>query len=400
MRELEGLSYEEMAQAMGCSQGHDHVAAVSRAEEHAEAARSISSIRRRAPTTLDPDDADEADVDGEPPRGRDEAATIRADAARRRRARRSKSRRRSEAPREGRRDRASSASSCAATSSSSADAVPDARFDAMWREIDKSRSAAPRRSQPRGAGFWRASPRWFDRYRGHMITGARQRGRGRRARARAARRRRAVARRRRPASTIRSTHVPRRIAPPRSSRSTRRAAPARCSISNDEDGQHDRDLGDARGYCGGHMSSPSLLAASLVAIARLAARCVRRRQADCSYLEIGATSGEEPAIDRRAQAAREEAEEAAVLVVEHVPASCRAARVRSTKLKAETLKLAQGGGDRCCCAIAPTSALELTVTIDDADGKRVARRQAERSTSATGSCRSARTPRMTGTSSR
>jgi hypothetical protein len=49
-----------------------------------------------------------------------------------------------------------------------ADEVPEARFDAMWKEIDKAidkPAEAP-------AGFWRRVGRWFDQYRGHLITGA------------------------------------------------------------------------------------------------------------------------------------------------------------------------------------------------------------------------------------
>jgi hypothetical protein len=56
-----------------------------------------------------------------------------------------------------------------------ADAVPAARFDAMWKEIDKSIDNRERasKSQPVAAptGFWRRLGRWFDQYRGHLITG-------------------------------------------------------------------------------------------------------------------------------------------------------------------------------------------------------------------------------------
>lgn len=62
----------------------------------------------------------------------------------------------------------------------SADAVPKKKFDALWREIDKGieREAAPSNSTPEKgaapspAGFWRRVGRWFDVYRGHVITGA------------------------------------------------------------------------------------------------------------------------------------------------------------------------------------------------------------------------------------
>lgn len=60
----------------------------------------------------------------------------------------------------------------------SADAVPQARFDAMWRELDKViANAAPgpaveRASQGAGPGAWKRITGWFDRHRGHIITGA------------------------------------------------------------------------------------------------------------------------------------------------------------------------------------------------------------------------------------
>ena len=60
-----------------------------------------------------------------------------------------------------------------------AEAVPQKRFDAMWREIDKAIDGEKKReresaSQPvtAPAGFWRRVGRWFDQYRGHLITGA------------------------------------------------------------------------------------------------------------------------------------------------------------------------------------------------------------------------------------
>jgi anti-sigma factor RsiW len=46
----------------------------------------------------------------------------------------------------------------------SADAIHDAKFTAMWRRIDEQ-IAAP-------LGLWRRVGSWFDRYRGHVITGA------------------------------------------------------------------------------------------------------------------------------------------------------------------------------------------------------------------------------------
>lgn len=47
----------------------------------------------------------------------------------------------------------------------SADAVHDAKFAAMWRRIDNQIE------QP-ATGLWARVTRWFDRYRGHVITGA------------------------------------------------------------------------------------------------------------------------------------------------------------------------------------------------------------------------------------
>lgn len=47
----------------------------------------------------------------------------------------------------------------------SADAVHDAKFAAMWRRID-GQLVAP------ATGLWSRISGWFDRYRGHVITGA------------------------------------------------------------------------------------------------------------------------------------------------------------------------------------------------------------------------------------
>jgi hypothetical protein len=47
----------------------------------------------------------------------------------------------------------------------SADAVPDARFAAMWRRVD-GQLVAP------ATGLWSRISGWLDRYRGHVITGA------------------------------------------------------------------------------------------------------------------------------------------------------------------------------------------------------------------------------------
>jgi hypothetical protein len=57
-----------------------------------------------------------------------------------------------------------------------ADDVPDKRFAAMWREVDKGiergLSEAPARTAKSGGGLWRRLGRFFDQYRGHIITGA------------------------------------------------------------------------------------------------------------------------------------------------------------------------------------------------------------------------------------
>jgi len=55
-----------------------------------------------------------------------------------------------------------------------ADAVPQARFDALWREVDKAIAQAEpsvaRRDAP--VGLWRRISRWFDQHRSHIIVGA------------------------------------------------------------------------------------------------------------------------------------------------------------------------------------------------------------------------------------
>jgi anti-sigma factor RsiW len=59
-----------------------------------------------------------------------------------------------------------------------ADAVPAKKFDALWREIDKgidraaSPAAEPAKVPVEEAGVLRKIGRWFDRYRGHILTGA------------------------------------------------------------------------------------------------------------------------------------------------------------------------------------------------------------------------------------
>ncbi len=58
-----------------------------------------------------------------------------------------------------------------------ADEVPQARFDAIWREVDKAvANAAPVPAEPARPdapkGFWKRLSRWFDHHRGHLIVGA------------------------------------------------------------------------------------------------------------------------------------------------------------------------------------------------------------------------------------
>jgi anti-sigma factor RsiW len=61
----------------------------------------------------------------------------------------------------------------------SADSVPQKKFDALWREIDKGidRERETTREPAKAAaiedgGVLRKIGRWFDRYRGHVLTGA------------------------------------------------------------------------------------------------------------------------------------------------------------------------------------------------------------------------------------
>ncbi|MFN0245430.1 MAG: hypothetical protein ACKV2T_00895 [Kofleriaceae bacterium] len=66
------------------------------------------------------------------------------------------------------------------------DDVSDAHFDRMWRTIDdatsapgrlsprgaeRARSRSESRASERGTGIWASFAGWFDRYRGHVITG-------------------------------------------------------------------------------------------------------------------------------------------------------------------------------------------------------------------------------------
>jgi hypothetical protein len=49
----------------------------------------------------------------------------------------------------------------------SADAVPAARFEQIWDAVDKEIGRAP--AKP--AGVWSRITSWFERYRGHVLTG-------------------------------------------------------------------------------------------------------------------------------------------------------------------------------------------------------------------------------------
>jgi len=48
----------------------------------------------------------------------------------------------------------------------SADAVPAARFEQIWDKVDKEIATKPARS-----GLWFGITTWFERYRGHVVTG-------------------------------------------------------------------------------------------------------------------------------------------------------------------------------------------------------------------------------------
>ncbi len=59
----------------------------------------------------------------------------------------------------------------------SADAVPQKKIDALWREIDKgiaretATDRAPASDAAPASGFWRRIGRWFEQHRGHVVTG-------------------------------------------------------------------------------------------------------------------------------------------------------------------------------------------------------------------------------------
>ncbi len=56
----------------------------------------------------------------------------------------------------------------------SSDAVPERRFEAMWREIDKAIVVAETSDRivvPQGNGVWARISTWFERHRGHVFTG-------------------------------------------------------------------------------------------------------------------------------------------------------------------------------------------------------------------------------------
>lgn len=50
----------------------------------------------------------------------------------------------------------------------SADAVPAARFEQIWDRVDKETATTGR---GRSTGFWWSVTSWFERYRGHVVTG-------------------------------------------------------------------------------------------------------------------------------------------------------------------------------------------------------------------------------------
>lgn len=52
----------------------------------------------------------------------------------------------------------------------SADAVPAARFEQIWDAVDKAVAQPEVSAKPRG-GLWHSIGGWFERYRGHVITG-------------------------------------------------------------------------------------------------------------------------------------------------------------------------------------------------------------------------------------
>jgi hypothetical protein len=56
-----------------------------------------------------------------------------------------------------------------------ADAVPDGKFEAMWRRIDSDLDQPAAVAVPVpgiAGGLWSRIGAWFDRYRGHIVTGA------------------------------------------------------------------------------------------------------------------------------------------------------------------------------------------------------------------------------------
>lgn len=54
----------------------------------------------------------------------------------------------------------------------SADHVPDHRFDAMWRTIDRELDRERETPEQPPLGVWARITAWLERYRGHVITGA------------------------------------------------------------------------------------------------------------------------------------------------------------------------------------------------------------------------------------
>lgn len=52
----------------------------------------------------------------------------------------------------------------------STDEVPDRRFEAMWREVDKA-VFSEAADEARPVGLWGRASSWFERHRGHVFTG-------------------------------------------------------------------------------------------------------------------------------------------------------------------------------------------------------------------------------------
>ena len=346
---------------MGCSKGTIMSRLFHARQQHAEAAASIWSIkpRRPIPTTR----RRTRTVTASSPRGRDEAARFElmehADGER------------SDVAELGRRCAArrstrstSSASSCAASSSSRPMTVPERGSPRCGGEIDEHELAAAGRD-PRGLrARRRAVVRPLSRSHHHR-RGLRRRGRRARARAAPSSRRRSIG----GAIGGPINAQPWRIAPPRSSRSTRPGGTGTVFNLDDEDGEHDRDLGDARGYCGGHMNCRTLLACARWSRPRRSSRSPTTTPTAATSRSRVERQG--AAIDAELKPLEKKLKKPPFVVVEHVPQAVGRHRSSLDKLKARDAQARAGRRLAPACAIGPTSKLELTVTIDGADGKRV-----------------------------